>query len=63
MLDLIHQVNGMRKEAGLEITDRIVLTVPGDGELLRHEEWIKAETLATRIEPGREVAIAKAAAG
>ena len=26
VLDLIHQVNGMRKEAGLDVTDRIVLT-------------------------------------
>jgi isoleucyl-tRNA synthetase len=60
VLDLIHAVNGMRKEAGLELTDRIVLTVPGDGELLRHADWIKAETLAERIEPGAELAIAKA---
>src|SRR3954447_21954339 len=27
--ELIHQVNTMRKDAGLEITDRIVLTLPG----------------------------------
>ncbi len=27
--DLIHGVNTMRKEAGLELTDRIVLTIPG----------------------------------
>ena len=59
-LDLIHRVNLMRKEAGLEVTDRIVLTLPEDGDLRRHEEWIKAETLATRIERGPEVAIAKA---
>ena len=60
VLDLIHRVNAMRKEAGLEITDRIVLTLPDNGEaLLRHEEWIKAETLATRIERGPELAIAK----
>jgi len=27
---------------------------------MRHEEWIKAETLAVRIERGPELAIAKA---
>jgi Domain of unknown function (DUF5915) len=50
----------MRKEAGLEITDRIVLTLPEDGDLLQYEEWIKSETLATRIERGAELAVAKA---
>jgi isoleucyl-tRNA synthetase len=58
VLDLIHRVNAMRKEEGLEITDRIVLTLPENGDsLLRHEEWIKAETLAVRIELGPELAI------
>ncbi|HEX2110759.1 MAG TPA: class I tRNA ligase family protein [Gaiellaceae bacterium] len=60
VLDLIHRINVMRKEAGLEVTDRIVLTLPEDGDLRRHEEWIKAETLATRIDAGPELAIAKA---
>jgi hypothetical protein len=39
----------MRKDAGLELTDRIVLTLPPGGDLLGHWEWIKAETLATRV--------------
>ena len=40
----------MRKDAGLELTDRIVLTIPeADADLLEHEEWIKAETLAVEI--------------
>ena len=50
----------MRKEAGLDVTDRIVLTMPPDEELERHADWIKAETLAERIEHGPELAIAKA---
>jgi isoleucyl-tRNA synthetase len=58
--ELIHTVNTMRKDAGLELTDRIVLTLPDGDDLLRHEGWIKAETLATRIEPGDALAIAKA---
>jgi len=57
--ELIHTVNTMRKDAGLELTDRIVLTLPND-DVLRHEDWIMSETLATRIEPGEALAIAKA---
>jgi isoleucyl-tRNA synthetase len=49
--DLIHLLNTMRKEAGLELTDRIVVTLPqSQSELLRHEDWIKQETLAVRIQ-------------
>jgi hypothetical protein len=60
VLDLVHRVNTMRKEAGLELTDRIVLTLPEDGDLPRYEDWIRAETLAERVERGPELAIAKA---
>jgi isoleucyl-tRNA synthetase len=56
--ELIHRINTMRKEAGLEITDRIVLTLPP--ELAEHQEWIARETLAERVEPGGEVTIARA---
>jgi isoleucyl-tRNA synthetase len=50
VLDLIHQLNLQRKQAGLELTDRIVVTLPAsDAELLAHEEWIKNEVLATEI--------------
>ena len=58
--ELIHAVNTMRKDAGLELTDRIVLTLPDGDDLLSHEDWIKAETLATRIERGESLAITKA---
>ena len=48
--ELVHPVNSMRKDAGLELTDRIVLTIPeADADLLEHEDWIKAETLAVEI--------------
>ena len=56
--DLIRRVNTMRKEAGLEITDRIVLTLPA--AFAPHEEWIARETLATRVEHGDELRIEKA---
>jgi isoleucyl-tRNA synthetase len=58
--ELIHTVNTMRKDAGLELTDRIVLTLPDRGDVLGHKDWIKAETLATRIEVGEALAITKA---
>ena len=41
----------MRKEQGLALTDRITVTLPDEAaDLLRHEEWIKAEVLAVSIE-------------
>jgi isoleucyl-tRNA synthetase len=58
--ELVHTVNSMRKDTGLELTDRIVLTIPdSDSDLLAHEEWIKAETLAVEIRSGGALAIAK----
>jgi isoleucyl-tRNA synthetase len=60
--DLIRQVNVMRKDQGLELTDRIVLTVPADLEpLLRYEEQIKGEVLAVeiRVDGDASVSIAK----
>ena len=46
LYDLIHEVNVLRRESGLEITDRIRLWIP-DGDLLeRFGERIAAETLA-----------------
>jgi isoleucyl-tRNA synthetase len=50
VLDLIHQINSMRKEQGLELTDRIRITLPAaQSGLLQHEDWIKQETLAVEI--------------
>jgi len=51
--ELIHQVNTMRKDAGLGLSDRIALSLPSsDGDLLRYRDWIAAEVLATSIEVG-----------
>jgi isoleucyl-tRNA synthetase len=50
VLDLIHELNAKRKEAGLELTDRIVVTLPESAsDLLAHEDWIKEEVLAVEI--------------
>jgi len=58
--DLIHTVQRLRRDAGLEITDRIVLTVTNaERDLLVYEDWIKGETLATSIEVGGSLAVRK----
>jgi isoleucyl-tRNA synthetase len=60
--DLIHEINRLRKEQGLELTDRIVLTLPSDQEeLLPHSDWIAEETLAVEIRTdGAELKLEKA---
>jgi isoleucyl-tRNA synthetase len=62
--DLIRRVNTMRKDEGLELTDRIVLTVPAtESELVeQHGDWIKDEVLAVeiRVDGTSDLSIAKA---
>jgi isoleucyl-tRNA synthetase len=51
VLDLIHQLNSMRKKQGLELTDRIRVTLPStQQDVLRYADWIKDETLAVEID-------------
>lgn len=51
--EIVHAVQNARKEAGLEITDRIELSLGGDEELLavarEHQPYIAGEVLATAI--------------
>jgi isoleucyl-tRNA synthetase len=48
--ELTHRVNTMRKEAGLQLTDRIRLVLPrAEADLLEHEQRIKDEVLADGI--------------
>jgi isoleucyl-tRNA synthetase len=51
--EIVHAVQGARRNAGLEISDRIVLSLAGDETLLAaaraHEAEIAAETLALEI--------------
>ena len=51
--EIVHAVQNARKEAGLEITDRIELTLGGDAELLEaareHEPYLAGEVLATSV--------------
>ncbi len=51
--EVVHAVQAARKSAGLEVEDRISLTLGGDDELLAatraHEDYVTGETLATRL--------------
>jgi isoleucyl-tRNA synthetase len=59
LLDRIHEVNVLRKESGLEITDRIRLWLP-DVELVeRYRDRLMSETLAVELAVG-ELRIEKA---
>jgi isoleucyl-tRNA synthetase len=59
LLDLIRAVQVLRKDSGLEVTDRIRLWIP-DQELLQFAEQIAAETLAVSVELGDELRLEKA---
>jgi isoleucyl-tRNA synthetase len=51
--EIVHAVQNARKEAGLEITDRIELTLGGDADLVEaareHEAYVAGEVLATSV--------------
>jgi len=52
--EVVHAVQNARKQAGLEVSDRIALSLDGDGELLasvrEHEGYVSGETLATSLD-------------
>ena len=51
--ELIRRVNALRKDSGLELSDRIALTIPsGDADLLDHADWIRRETLSVELAAG-----------
>ncbi|HEX6205879.1 MAG TPA: isoleucine--tRNA ligase, partial [Solirubrobacterales bacterium] len=51
--EIVHAVQNARKSAGLEITDRISLTLTGDPDLLEaarsHQDYLANEVLATSV--------------
>ena len=51
--EVVHAVQGARKDAGLNVEDRIALSLGGDDELLAaarvHEDYVARETLATSV--------------
>ena len=51
--EIVHAVQAARRDAGLEISDRIILTLDGDPGLLEaareHQDYIATETLAVEV--------------
>jgi isoleucyl-tRNA synthetase len=51
--EIVHAVQNARREAGLEVTDRIELSLGGDEELLAaaraHQDYLGGEVLATSV--------------
>src|SRR5439155_23839730 len=60
--DLIRQIQDMRKQAGLEMTDRIRIIYMDEqaASFDAHRDWIMSETLATSAERGQNLAIERA---
>jgi isoleucyl-tRNA synthetase len=56
--EVVRAVQEARKQAGLEVSDRISLELGGDDELLdaarEHESYIAGETLATSVDYGAD---------
>ena len=52
--EVVHAVQAARRDAGLNVEDRIELTLAGDQELLTaaraHEDYVAGETLATSLD-------------
>jgi len=63
--EIVHAVQNARKAAGLEITDRIDLTLAGDPDLIAaaqaHQDYLAGEVLATSLayEGGSNAVVAK----
>jgi isoleucyl-tRNA synthetase len=58
--DLIRAIQEMRREAGLEVTDRIRLKHPPGAVWDEHGDWIAGETLAVERSPDGTLAIERA---
>jgi isoleucyl-tRNA synthetase len=52
LYDRIHEVNVLRKDSGLEVTDRIKLWLPDEDLVARYADRIAAETLAVDLTVG-----------
>jgi isoleucyl-tRNA synthetase len=59
--EIVHAVQAARRDAGLDVSDRIVLTLDGDQPLLEaarvHQDYIAGETLAVEVRYERDGAV------
>ena len=55
--EIVRSIQDARKQAGLDVSDRIKLGVSGSGAvesaLLKHKDYVMSETLATTWETGQ----------
>jgi isoleucyl-tRNA synthetase len=56
--EVAHRLQGLRKAAGLEVSDRVVASISGDASLLAqlaaHRDWLAGEILAVELGLGPE---------
>jgi isoleucyl-tRNA synthetase len=60
--EVAHRLQGMRKAAGYDISDRVRVAIVGDAEsvgpLAAHRDWLADEVLATQLTIGPEATLA-----
>jgi isoleucyl-tRNA synthetase len=56
--EVAHRLQGLRKTAGLEVSDRVVASIDGDqavvAQLAAHRDWLAAEILAVALDLGAD---------
>jgi isoleucyl-tRNA synthetase len=64
--EVAHRLQGLRKAAGLEVSDRVVASIDGEpsvvAQLAAHRDWLAAEILAVTLELGGETDLGPSAA-
>ena len=64
--EVAHRLQGLRKAAGLEVSDRVEASIDGTpaliAQLVPHRDWLAAEILAVTLELGAETDLGPAAA-
>ena len=64
--EVAHRLQGLRKAAGLEVSDRVVASISGEASLVAqlapHHVWLAEEILAVELEIGAETDLGPSAA-
>jgi isoleucyl-tRNA synthetase len=64
--EVAHRLQGMRKTAGLEVSDRVVASIEGEpalvDQLVPHRDWLADEILAVSLKLGGETDLGASAA-
>ncbi|MEX0625594.1 MAG: DUF5915 domain-containing protein, partial [Chloroflexota bacterium] len=64
--EVAHRLQGLRKTAGLEVSDRVDASIDGAptlvAQLIPHRDWLAAEILAVTLELGGDTDLGRSAA-